>query len=298
MTSALWKISVVTSPEAEDAVTAGLDEAFGRSASSYTDVESGTTTVAAYFTRKPIWDRATRIALVDHLQKIKDCGLDIGSGRVSLARVRRQDWAESWKRHFRPIEIGRRLLIRPSWSRRRAKPGQALVILDPGLSFGNGQHPTTSFCLRELVARRRDALSQSFLDIGTGSGILAISAARLGYTPIVAMDFDPDAVRIARANAQRNRVAKKIGFNRQDARKLPAKPAKMFSVVCANLIANLLLEERERIVAQVEPGGILVLAGILELEFVKVRRAFEAAGLRMISSRAENEWQSGSFRRG
>ena len=125
--------------------------------------------------------------------------------------IRHEDWAESWKRHFKPIEIGRRLLIKPSWSRRRPKPHQQVVVLDPGLSFGTGQHPTTAFCLAEVARLVKNAPARSFLDIGTGSGILAIAAARLNYQPIWAFDFDPEAVRMARANAQTNQVEKKSG---------------------------------------------------------------------------------------
>src|ERR1019366_8464695 len=159
-------------------------------------------------------------------------GLDIGPGRISLLGVSREDWAESWKLHFKPLLIGSALLLKPSWSRRRPGKGQAVVVLDPGLSFGTGRHPTTAFCLRQLVARRRSGESQSCLDIGTGSGILAIAAAKLGYAPVDAFDFDPEAVRIARANARRNGVAARIRFQRRDLTKLPRRSARQYSLIC------------------------------------------------------------------
>ena len=146
-----------------------------------------------------------------------------------------------------------------------------MVVLDPGLSFGTGQHPTTAFCLRQLVARRRPGEAQSCLDIGTGSGILAIAAAKLGYAPVDAFDFDPEAVRIARANARRNGVAARIRFSRQDLTKLPRRSARKYSLVCANLISSLLLAERERILARLQPDGVLVVAGILKEEFAQVQ---------------------------
>src|SRR5205814_9828492 len=133
-----------------------------------------------------------RARLADALENIRNAGLKLGPARIKLERVRSQDWSESWKRHFKPLEIGRELLIRPSWSKRRAHKDQAVVVLDPGLSFGTGQHPTTAFCLRQLATRRIPGQAQSFLDIGTGSGILAISAARLGYGPIRAIDSDSE----------------------------------------------------------------------------------------------------------
>lgn len=213
-----------------------------------------------------------------------------------MTKIRREDWVESWKRHFKPLEIGSRLLIRPPWSRRRARRGQAVVVLEPGLSFGTGQHPTTAFCLRELAARKRAGKGQSFLDIGTGSGILAIAAAKLGYRPVHAFDFDLEAVRIARRNARRNGVDRRIRIAEQDVTKLARQGGRQYSVVCANLTSNLLVAERERILSRLRPDGRLVLAGILKTEFEEVRKAYAGAGLRLEASRAQGEWRSGSFK--
>src|SRR5262249_3273167 len=143
-----------------------------------------------------------------------------------------EDWAESWKRHFRPVEIGSRLLLKPSWSRRRPRKNQVLLVLDPGLSFGTGQHPTTRFCLEQLVAFA--SRNRSFLDLGTGSGILVIAAKKLGYRRVTAIDSDPDAVRIARANAKRNRLEEKLRLVHQDLTRLPVGWRK-HDLVCANL---------------------------------------------------------------
>jgi ribosomal protein L11 methyltransferase len=208
-----------------------------------------------------------------------------------------EDWAESWKRHFKPITIGSTLLIKPSWSKRRPRRGQSVVELDPGLSFGTGQHPTTSFCLDQVVTRRRPGIAQSFLDIGTGSGILAIAAARLGYNPIHAFDVDPEAVRTARANARQNGVARQIRFFQQDMKKLHRRVEQRYSIICANVLANVLVEERTRIVARLAPGGVLVLAGILKEEFGKAQRAYELCGLHLIAAKTEKDWRSASFMR-
>jgi ribosomal protein L11 methyltransferase len=238
------------------------------------------------------------------LKNISECGLKIGAGQIEIARVKREDWAESWKRHFHPLEIGAALLVKPSWIKQRPKKGQSVVILDPGLSFGTGQHPTTSFCLHQIVAAvcdRRNQRSQSaattksFLDIGTGSGILAIAAAKLGYAPVHAFDFDPESVRVAKENTRKNRVDAKCKITRADITKLPLKPARQYDLVCANLISNLLIAEKKRIVNRLKPGGTLVLAGILAVEFGEVQAAFEKLGLKLAAKRVENEWCSGSF---
>jgi ribosomal protein L11 methyltransferase len=138
-------------------------------------------------------------------------------------------------------------------------------------------------------------MPQLFLDIGTGSGILAIAAAKLGYKPVRAFDFDPEAVRVAQANASVNGVHKKIRIERGDVAKLPDKPKEQFDLVCANLISNLLIGERRKIAAQLKPGGTLVLAGILKAEFLEVQKEFESLGLKLVSARSKREWRSGSF---
>jgi ribosomal protein L11 methyltransferase len=109
------------------------------------------------------------------------------------------------------------------------------------------------------------------------------------------LDSDPEAIRVARANARRNRVSNAIRFRLQDVARLPRRPARKYSLVCANLTANLLLAHRQRLIAQLEPGGLVVLAGILKTEFPKVRQAFEAAGLKLAASRAAGQWRSGAF---
>jgi ribosomal protein L11 methyltransferase len=291
----LWSVSVATSPEAEEAMAELLERTFGSSASSYTDLETGVTTVTVYLPHQPGWRVPAPAGFRAALELIRGRGLKVGRARVLVKRVRWEDWAESWKRHFKPLTIGSSLLIQPSWCRRRARPGQAMVVLDPGLSFGTGQHPTTGFCLRQLATRRRPGQAQSFLDLGTGSGILAIAAAKLGYAPVEALDFDADAVRIARTNARKNRVADRILFQQQDVTRLAHRSKTKYSVVCANLLTDLLLAERDRILARLDPAGVLVLAGILRTEFARVRRAYERAGVRLAASRTEREWRSGAF---
>jgi len=328
----LQRISVATTPEAEDAVAELLSTALGLTAVAYNDNETGLSKVAVYLQKKLGSPRNLRGEISAGLRRIKSCGLKIGPGRITITRVRREDWAESWKRHFKPIEIignrarhsvgttttarrGRRtlpksLLIKPSWSQRKARKGQAVVVLDPGLSFGTGQHPTTAFCLGEIVRsadspsagckpeNSRTSRPRSLLDLGTGSGILAIAAAKLGYSPVRAMDFDPEAIRVARANARANRVQQKLKIRQGDVTRLPIRPRQQrqrYDLVCANLISDLLIAERRRIAAQLNRGGTLVLAGILGSEFAKVQKAFEALGLKLASSRSEKEWRSGSF---
>ena len=291
----LRRISTVTTAEAEEAVVELFGRLFPNPASVWANAETKASVVTVYSTRAGEWNVAKREALQNGLEMIRTCGLDVGTGCIETKNVRREDWAESWKRHFKPITIGSRLIIRPSWIPRKAVKGQSVVVLDPGLSFGTGQHATTSFCLRELVRSRRTLQAQTLLDIGTGSGILAISAAKLGYAPVEAFDFDPDSVSSAKANARRNRVDSSVRLRRQDLTKLPLKSGRHFDVICANLMYDLLLAECGRILNRLKPDGVLVLAGILQTQFAQVQSAYEKAGMQLIRTRAEKEWQSGAF---
>lgn len=293
---AIWKISVTITAEAEDAVADLLNHRFQRPAATYNDFESGITTISVYCETRPAAWSAQRAALGEGLRAISGCGLAIGAGKISIRKIPRENWAESWKRHFKPLEIGNALLIKPSWSRRRPRRGQALVVLDPGLSFGTGHHPTTGFCLRQLVAAQQTGTRQSFLDIGTGSGILAIAAVKLGYRPVHAFDFDAAAVRVAQENAQRNEATTQVRITRVDVTRLPCRTTRRYDLVCANLISTLLITERRRIAARVSETGWLVLAGILTTEFKDVQAAYERLGFRLVASKTEREWRSGVFR--
>ena len=292
---ALLQISVTTTADAEEAVVELLNGLFASPAAAYFNERTKVLRVSAYCEKQSEWTPAKRAAIAAGLRHICACGINPGRGTISQKRLPRENWAESWKRHFKPIEVGPALLLKPSWSKRRPRKGQAVIVLDPGLSFGTGHHATTGFCLAELVRCRRSGHAQSFLDIGTGSGILAIAAVKLGYAPVVAFDFDPESVRVAKENARNNRVQQRLDITQKDLTKLPPRSARKFDFICANLISPLLVAERERIVNRLGPGGVLVLAGILRREFAVVRKTYERMGLKFLAGRNEKEWRSGAF---
>ncbi len=294
MPEMLREISIITNAQAEEAVVGLLDQTFGQSPAVHLDVASGMVTASVYSELPAAEVHSTRALLRTGLRDIITSGLDPSPGQVRIRMVPPRNWSESWKRHFRPMEFGPDLLVKPTWSQRRPRPGQALVLLDPGLSFGTGQHATTRYCLEQLVSLRRSRTVPSLLDAGTGSGILAIAAAQLGYAPVQAFDFDPEAVRIARENCVLNNVQLTLG--QADLTRLPRSSRERFDVICANLIHDLLIAERDRLLARLKPGGTLVVAGILKTQFAEVERAFRAAGLRLLRARTGQEWRSGTFR--
>jgi ribosomal protein L11 methyltransferase len=292
--NSIWQLSVATTLEAEDAIGAALVELTGITPTSYTDAESGVTTVSVCSNTR--WPGVALVRFAhQRIATIRTCGLDLGAGVTRLRRLKRENWAESWKRHFKPFTVGRRLLVKPSWSRRRPAKGQVQLILDPGLSFGTGQHATTRFCLRQLATRFRAGHALSLLDVGTGSGILAIAAAKLGYAKVDAFDYDTDCIRVARQNNRLNGVARRVHLSHADVTRLNSKPAQTYDVVCANLLANLLMAEKSKLICRLNPGGALIAAGILRREFADVQASFARSGLELVATRIEKEWQSGTF---
>jgi ribosomal protein L11 methyltransferase len=270
-----------------------LERIFGQPPAVYRSEKTGEVVVTMYPEELPAPERALRGSLEAALHGLRGLRLDLGEARLGIKRLRRENWAESWKRHFQPIEIGQRLLIKPGWSRRRARPGQRVVILDPGLSFGTGQHPTTLFCLQQLARCRRRGVEQSLLDIGCGSGILAIAAAKLGYSPVAALDNDPEAVRASRHNIQRNHV--RVVVRRADLTRLPLAPRRRYDVICANLMCDLLVGGREKIRHWLKPGGKLVTAGILHGEFSTLQKKMRRYHLTLEKASVNKEWKSGQF---
>lgn len=216
--------------------------------------------------------------------------------------LKKEDWAQSWKVHFKAMEISPRLIVRPSWESVEERPGRIVLTLDPGMSFGTGQHATTRFCLAALdrFAEAPEPPGHgrktfSFLDAGTGSGILAIAAFKLGYSPVSAFDIDPDSIPVALENARVNGITKEgIAFEKASLESF--QPGRRFHIVAANILSHVLIACREKLLSLVEPGGILILAGILDTEYPALRNAFTLAGCEELSTAAEKEWRGGIFR--
>ena len=216
-------------------------------------------------------------------------------GEVEEFDLRREEWVEAWKKFFKPLEISPRLLVRPEWLDDMPKPGQKLLSVDPGMSFGTGQHPTTLYCLQTIDRLAQTGEVHSLLDAGCGSGILAIAGALLGYDPVDAFDFDPDAVGSAKANLARNGVTSVIPTV-GDANEYPGR-AGGYDLVCANILGHLLRAFKVRIASWVKPGKFLCLAGILNEEFDALSADYVALGFEEVGRETLKEWTSGLFRK-
>ena len=221
--------------------------------------------------------------------------LGVSVGDVEEFDLKSEEWTEAWKKFFKPLEISPRLLVRPEWLDDRPKPGQKLLTVDPGMSFGTGQHPTTLYCLQTIDRLAQDGEVRSLLDAGCGSGILAIAGALLGYDPVDAFDFDPDAVESAKANLCRNGVTSVIPTV-GDANEYPGR-AGGYDLVCANILGHLLRAFKMRIASWVKPGKFLCLAGILNEEFEPLAADYRALGFEEVDRATLKEWTSGLFRK-
>ena len=208
--------------------------------------------------------------------------------------VREEDWALAWKRHYKPMRIGKRVLLTPAWEEPNALPDDVVVRLEPGMAFGTGLHPTTRLCVAAL--EKWVSQGDSLLDIGTGSGVLSVVAAKLGAKLVIATDIDPLAIRAAKENARLNGVPIAPNQLIVEQGSIPAGQDGRFSVVVANILAEILIGLFEAaydnvpLAATLAPGGHLILSGILEEKAEGVVAAAARQGLREVERRQEGDW--------
>jgi len=213
---------------------------------------------------------------------------------ITTTELKREDWSESWKKFFHVQHITPRLVVKPSWEAYTAKPGEFILELDPGMSFGTGYHGTTRACLEFLDELSRKAPNAAVLDVGCGSGILALAAWKLGFRPVTALDNDPQAVVIALENLALNGVAE-LPVSTADLYTVNPEPAQ---IVVANILATVLLANAERLYGfldRTHGPAYLILSGILHAQYPEIRERFTQLGLKEVASRSLDEWTSGYF---
>ncbi len=206
-------------------------------------------------------------------------------GEPRVKHLATEDWAEAWKRHYRPLRIGERMVVSPSWEEPALRSGDVLIKLDPGMAFGTGTHPSTQLALRLLEKHLRPR--SVVLDVGTGSGILAIAAVKMGATRVIATDIDPEAVRTAEENARLNQVRNQITLLVESVIDAGRYDLVMVNIL-ADVIARLLLHER--LADRLAPGGALILSGVIRQRREVVDLALKASGLEVFDALSEGDW--------
>lgn len=212
-------------------------------------------------------------------------GLDLGALTLEVVSVADEDWAENWKQYYKPFRVGEKLVVKPTWEGFAAKPGDLVVELDPGMAFGTGTHETTFMCLELLEKYLRPGMR--VMDVGTGSGILAIAAARLGAAEVLAVDIDPDAVRVARENIAHNGVH---GTARAVLGDLVNGEAMPCELAVANIVADAIRLLCGPLTRHLTPGGLFLCSGIIREREQDVRDAVAAAGYALVERMEKGEW--------
>lgn len=229
--------------------------------------------------------------LADYRRELEALGLAEGDGHIEVRTIPSEDWGRSWKQHFRPLVIGRDLVIAPPWEAGPFPEDRRIVRLDPGMSFGTGHHATTRMCLEALEAfldRWRGGAGPRVLDVGTGTGILGIAAAALGADRVVAIDTDPEACEAATKNLALNQVVDRVEVFHGGLEALRAEAR--FDLVVANLDSRSLRPLFNALKVLLAPEGRLVASGILLEEEETLSGAARAAGLCSIARQSDGEW--------
>lgn len=206
-----------------------------------------------------------------------------------VSTLEEQDWLQEWKRDFKPLRVGKHFVIAPTWEAVPPTPGDQIIRIDPGQAFGTGHHETTRLCLEWLEARaatRVAGCSESVLDVGTGSGILAIAAALLEFGPIVALDNDPEAVHVAGENLALNGVSDKVELQAGTV----GTATGTYDVVLANIQALPLIEMAPLLAERLARSGRIVLSGILLEQAAMVQSAYEAQEMKLLARSEAGEW--------
>jgi ribosomal protein L11 methyltransferase len=209
--------------------------------------------------------------------------------KYSISTLEEEDWLEGWKLHFKPLRVGKHLIVAPTWEEVHPGPGDRVIRVDPGRAFGTGHHETTRLCLEwieEWAEHQQASPPKSLLDVGTGSGILAITAALLGFHPITAVDNDREAIEVAKENICLNGVADSITLRLGSVADLNGR----FDVVMANIQASPLVQMAGLLARCMNDSARLVLSGILLDQKEQVQAAYEAKGLRLHSRNIAGEW--------
>ena len=231
-------------------------------------------------------------ALRQYLKSLQKISPETFRVQIKTASIPEQDWGENWKRFFKPVQVTSRFVVKPPWSKIRLKKGQIPIDINPGMAFGTGTHATTILCIQALEEKLKKR-GQSVLDVGTGSGILSIIAAKLGAKGVWGIDIDGVAVENARENVEKNHVSDIVKIRKGSIGDLQRK----FDVVVANIDLKSLRRMRKPLLNHLKSQGFLILSGILEDEKDSLRQHFMETGLlQWEKDNQEGEWVCLAFK--
>ena len=278
------EVTIETAPEAVEALS---DALFGEGAQGVAEEPgNGVSRLTAYL--RSDLSLPKRVARIhQRMRRLEEHGLSAAPGTIGVRQLEAKAWSEAWKDHFQILRLPPRLVIRPSWLDYHPAPSEAVVVLDPGMAFGTGSHPTTRLCLRAICERCR--AGDRVIDVGAGSGILALAAAALGASSVLALDNDPLALSAARANVRRNRLGGRVSVRKGD---LLHGITDSADLIVANIVAEALVEMAPMLAACLKPDGVFAGSGLTQARAPWVEDALTRAGLSPFERLSENEPQA------
>lgn len=262
----------------------------------YTDLpraeDTETVTVRAYLPEDARLE-SSLLALAERIAALRHAGAALGAGTISHSFVADEDWAETWKAYIHTEKIGERIVVRPTWEEYTPSADEIVIELDPGAAFGTGAHATTAMCLRWL--EHLVSPGMRVYDVGCGSGILAVAAAKLGAGEVIAMDYDPVVVSVAEENIRQNNVHNVVACESDLLSACEgAAPAEL---ITANIIADVIIRLFAQLDRHLAPGGTLLASGIIDDRIADVEHAAAEHGFTVLDMTCEKEWAAMIIRR-
>lgn len=262
----------------------------------YTDLpraeDTETVTVRAYLPEDARLE-SSLLALAERIAALRHAGAALGAGTISHSFVADEDWAETWKAYIHTEKIGERIVVRPTWEEYTPSADEIVIELDPGAAFGTGAHATTAMCLRWL--EHLVSPGMRVYDVGCGSGILAVAAAKLGAGEVIAMDYDPVAVSVAEENIRQNNVHNVVACESDLLSACEgAAPAEL---ITANIIADVIVRLFAQLDRHLALGGTLLASGIIDDRIADVEHAAAQHGFTVLDMTCEKEWAAMIIRR-
>ena len=230
--------------------------------------------------------------ITGRLSALRETMSDVGSLRVETRSVNDKSWADVWKKYFKPFSAGQHLVVKPTWEPFDPAPGDRVIEIDPGMAFGSGTHETTGMCLSILEENIHGG--EEIIDVGTGSGILAIGAALLGAGHVLAVDIDPDAVKVAVENVANNHVQDIVSVQQGN---LLEKVDAVCDICVANIISDIIISFAAPLMSHIRPGGLFICSGIVSLRGDEVAQALLDAGYEILQRYTRGEWTAFLSRR-
>ncbi|AGX42096.1 50S ribosomal protein L11 methyltransferase [Clostridium saccharobutylicum] len=239
--------------------------------------------VKAYFSEEDNIDEVVE-TVRQKLEEIKSLGLDIGEGKVTYRKMHEEDWANNWKQYYKPVKITDKIVIKPIWEEYEKKDDELIIELDPGMAFGTGTHETTRMCIKALDKYVKP--NTTVFDVGCGSGILAIAAAKLGANHVVGVDLDPVAVDSSKENISFNNLN---NIEVLEGNLLDVVSGKA-DIVVANIIAEIICVLTEDVKKALNEGGLFIVSGIIHDRVDMVKEKFAECGFEVMEINKDGEW--------